>query len=79
VSFRSAVVWLLGLLTATSAGVLVWASVKNFDLGIHASDTGTCGCTDHIVWVWLFLSLAVFLASGIGLLVLLFRPPKVNG
>ena len=46
-----------------SLGVFVWAVYKNFAIGIHASDTKTSGAPDQIVWLWLFASFAVLVAS----------------
>ena len=56
-----------------SLGVFVWAVYKNFAIGIHASDTKTTGAPDQIVWLWLFASFAVLVASTIALVVMLHR------
>jgi hypothetical protein len=35
----------------------VWSVYKSIAIGVHASDTGTSGAVDQMVWVWFFVSI----------------------
>jgi hypothetical protein len=54
--------------TILSLGVLAWAIVWNFEIGITASDTNTSG-GNNAAWLWLFGSLGSFVILGIALVI----------
>jgi hypothetical protein len=45
-----------------SFGVLTWSATWNWDIGVHASDTGASG-GNTAAWLWFFSSFAVFVVS----------------
>jgi hypothetical protein len=70
--FRIAV-GLLALLAVGSSGVLIWALDKSWAIGATADATGGNGGTDQILWLWLFLSLAIVASSVITVIIIFSR------
>jgi hypothetical protein len=52
-----------------SLGVLIWSATWNWNIGVHASDTGTNG-GNTAAWLWLLSSFVVLVASLTAVVVL---------
>jgi hypothetical protein len=63
----------LAVTGVASFGLTGWAAQKMYSIGVQASDTGTSGGGDPILWLWLFLGLFGLASSIAGLCVLHWR------